>query len=123
MIEESEALEPLLIDHTLFDQLRSTLGSAGPAAAVGRLVVDRRASGDFPNLFYALLLKKRVELGVSPFPNGPSSDLPPETHEPYEQAIREAGREVGNALLSNRQYGPAWSFFRLLGELERMRDA
>ncbi len=123
MLDEAEVLEPLAVDHTLFDRIRADMDSAGPTAAVEHLVADLRSRGDYSNLFYALLLKKRIELGVSPFPTGPSSDLPPHTHEPYEQAIRDAGREVGTALLSSRQYGPAWSYFRMLAEPEPMRQA
>jgi hypothetical protein len=123
MFDEVETLEPLAIDRSRFDRLRSTFESRGADAAVERLISDLRTEGDYSNLFYALLLKKRVELGVSPFPTGPSNDLPPQTHEPYERAIREAGREVGHLLLANRQYPQAWSFFRMLGEVEPMRAA
>ena len=97
--------------------------SKGPKAAVEQLIADLRKAEDFQNLFYALLLKKRVELGVSPFPTGPSTELPPATHEPYEAAIREAGREVGHALLERKQYGQAWAFFRMLGEPEPVKAA
>jgi hypothetical protein len=123
MIDQAEAPEAPTIDPALYERLRSALSSSGPAAAVDRLVADLRAARDYQNLFYALLLKKRVELGVSPFPTGPSADLPAHTHEPYEQAIRTAGREVGTALLERRQYGQAWAFFRMLGEPEPMREA
>src|SRR5262249_17512723 len=97
--------------------------SAGPAAAIERLVAELRKAEDFQNLFYALLMKKRVELGAAPFPTGPSADLPPHTHEPYEQAIREAGREVWHALLAGKRYAQAWAFFRMLGEPEPVRVA
>jgi hypothetical protein len=122
-MNDSEITGTQLIDHAVFDRLRDTFTSVGPNAAVERLIADLRTSGDYPNLFYALLLKKRVELGVTPFPTGPSSDLPSHTHEPYEQAIREAGRLVGQALLSKRQFAQAWSFFRMLGEPEPVRNA
>ena len=122
-MDTQEATEVPAIDPALYERLRGALASAGPAAAVDRLVADLREAGDYQNLFYALLLKKRVELGVSPFPTGPSADLPAHTHEPYEQAIRAAGREVGQALLERRQYGQAWAFFRMLGEPEPMRAA
>jgi hypothetical protein len=122
-MDTEEATEAPLIDPALYERLRDALASSGPAAAVDRLVADLRAAGDFQNLFYALLLKKRVELGVSPFPTGPSADLPAHTHEPYEAAIRAAGREVGSALLARKQYGQAWAFFRMLGEPEPMRAA
>jgi hypothetical protein len=122
MTDESETETPRL-DPAAFDRLKAALAAGGPAAAVEKLVADLRAAEDFQNLFYALLMKKRVELGVSPFPTGPSADLPPHTHEPYEQAIREAGREVGHALLERKRYAHAWGFFRMLGEPEPVRAA
>lgn len=106
-----------------FDRAAAALAAGGPAAAVDRLVADLRAEGDLTALFYSLLLKKRVELGVSPFPSGPASELPPETHEPYEQAIRDAGRTVGRLLLDRGDIPKAWTFYRMLGEPEPVRDA
>ena len=97
--------------------------SSGPRAAVEQLVADLRKAEDFQNLFYALLLKKRVELGVSPFPTGPCHRTAARHHEPYEQAIRDAGREVGHALLERKQYAQAWAFFRMLGEPEPVKAA
>ena len=102
MIDEAEA-PASAIDPAFYERLRSALASKGPKAAVEQLIAELRKAEDFQNLFYALLLKKRVELGVSPFPTGPSTELPPATHEPYEQAIRDAGREVGHALLERKQ--------------------
>jgi hypothetical protein len=123
MYDSDEAPETPPVDPATFDRIRAALASDGPAAAIDKLIAELRAAEDFQNLFYALLLKKRVELGVSPFPTGPSSELPTETHEPYEQAIREAGREVGNALLERRKFQQAWTFFRMLGEPEPVRAA
>ena len=74
-------------------------------------------------MFYALLLRKRVELGVSPFPTGPASDLPPDTHEAYEDAIREAGRHVGRVYLERGELAKAWHFYRMLNEPEPVREA
>ena len=60
---------------------------------------------------------------MPPFPTGPSAELPPHTHEPYEQAIRDAGRHVGGLLLSRGDLPKAWQFFRMLGEPEPVREA
>jgi hypothetical protein len=68
-------------------------------------------------------MKKRVELGVSPFPTGPASELPADTHEAYEDAIRAAGRLVGGLFLARHDFTRAWSFYRMLGEPEPMRQA
>lgn len=121
MTDESDAAPPPF-DPAVYDRLRAA-AAVGPVAAADALVAELRKADDFQNLFYALLLKKRVELGVSPFPTGPASELPPETHEPYEAAIRDAGREVGHALLARNEFGRAWGFFRMLGEPEPVRAA
>jgi hypothetical protein len=111
------------LDPAAFDRLKAALAGGGPAAAIDDLIAELRRAEDFNGLFYALLLKKRVELGVSPFPTGPASELPPHTHEPYEQAIRDAGRHVGNIYLRRGELPKAWTFFRMLGEPGPVKDA
>lgn len=119
---DTETITPAL-DAAKLDQLRTALETHGPGPAIDALCEELRTAEDFQALFYALLMKKRVELGVSPFPSGPSADLPPETHEAYEESIRDAGRLVGGIFLERRQFARAWGFFRMLGEIEPMREA
>jgi hypothetical protein len=122
MFDPDEAPQPAL-DAAAYDRLQATLASRGPAAAVDELIEELQKAEDYQALFYALLMKKRVELGVSPFPTGNASELPAHTHEPYEGAIRAAGRQVGAMLLERREFAKAWPFFRLLGEPEPVRAA
>lgn len=122
MFDPDEAPQPTISD-AAYEKLQAALAARGPAAAIDELITELRAAEDFQGLFYALLMKKRVELGVSPFPTGPASELPAETHEPYENAIRDAGRHVGGLLLARKEYAKAWSFFRMLGETEPVREA
>ena len=75
MTDESDAATPPL-DPAVYDTLRAAVAAGGPIGAATKLVDELRKADDFQNLFYALLLKKRVELGVSPFPTGPAADLP-----------------------------------------------
>lgn len=110
-------------DTAPFDTLRHELSAAGPKAAAAKLCDQLREAGDYQALFYALLLKKRVELGVSPFPTGPAADLPESAHAEYELAIREAGREVGHIYLRRNDLAKAWGYFRMLGEPEPVRAA
>jgi len=91
--------------------------------AIDALIADLRGRGDYHQLFYALLLKARVALKVSPFPTGPAADLPAEVHEPYEAAIRAAAREVGGLLLKQNDLPRAWGFFRLIGEPGPIQEA
>src|SRR3954454_1478248 len=103
-------------------RLEKTLATKGPAPAVDELCADLRELGDFNALFYALLMKKRVELGVSPFPTGAAADLPPATHEEYERAIRDAGRLVGGEFLKQNDLRKAWFYFNMLGEPGPVRE-
>lgn len=92
-------------------------------AAVDELIDDRRSAGDYQALFYALLMRKRVELGVSPFPLGPAADLPDDAHADYEDAIRAAARHVGGLYLTAGDITQAWPFYRMLGESDPVRRA
>jgi len=121
MLETEEQAVPSL-DATVFERLEQALAAQGPAAAIEELCKSLRELGDYNALFYALLMKKRVELGVPPFPTGGAADLPPATHEPYEQAIREAGRLAGQLYLDRDDIRRAWFFFNMLGELEPVHN-
>src|SRR5262249_25481518 len=107
----------------LFDQLQATLRSSGPDAAIDRLCDQLRDNHEYNALFYALLLKKRHELGVSPIPTGPAEELPAAVHEPYEEAIRDAARRVGELFLADGQLPQAWAYFRMIGEPAPIREA
>jgi hypothetical protein len=111
------------MDPTLCAQLEQALRSEGPAAAIDRLCARLRQDKDYAALFYALLLKKRHELGVSPIPTGPAQDLPEEVHPAYEQAIREAARQVGGLYLAANDVPQAWAYFRMIEEPEPVRAA
>lgn len=111
------------MDTGVFDELRKTLVDRGPTAAINHLCQVLRGQKDYASLFYALLLKKRYELGVSPIPTGSAQELPEETHEPYEEAIRQAGREVGQLYLQLGDIPHAWVYFRMLGENQPVHNA
>src|ERR1700680_2576704 len=90
-----------------FDDLQETLSTRGPAAAIDRLCADLRERKDYANLFYALLMKKRHELGVSPVATGSNQDLPAEVHQQFEEGIRSAAVTVGNLYLEDGQIAQA----------------
>lgn len=104
------------LDPAIFDELQRHLEAHGPDAAVERLCTTLHARKDYAGLFYALLLKKRHELAVSPVPTEPAQNLPPELHGTYEDAIREAGRLVGRLYLEEGDLARAWMYYRMLGE-------
>lgn len=107
---------------SMFEDLQRTLATDGPTAAIDRLIVLLRSSKDFAALFYALLMKKRHELGVTPIPTQPAQELPPGVHADYEEAIRQAGRTVGQLYLDDGDLPTAWNYFRLIGDAKPLKD-
>jgi hypothetical protein len=106
------------MDQQLYDDLQRSIETEGPQAAIDRLCNALRVRKDYSNLFYALLMKKRHELGVCPIPTGAAQELPESAHEPYEEAIRQAGRQAGQLFLEEGNIPHAWAFYRMLGETE-----
>jgi hypothetical protein len=104
------------LDPKLLDDLQATLQSAGPAAAIDRLCAELKTRQDFHGLFYALLMKKRHELGVSPVPTGSNQDLPAGVHAAFEDGIRAAARTAGQLCLDAGNIPQAWAYFRMLNE-------
>jgi hypothetical protein len=111
------------MDEAIYDELQRLVQSQGPRAAVEHLIGWLRGRRDFTSLFYALLMKARLELGVSPIPTGAAKDLPEAIHGPYEEAIRSAGREVGGLCLQEGNIPQAWAYFRMLGEPGPVKEA
>ena len=58
------------MDLKTLDDLQATLQKAGADAAIDRLCAELKAGKDFHGLFYAMLMKTRHALGVSPVPTG-----------------------------------------------------
>jgi hypothetical protein len=111
------------LETAVFDELKATLADRGAVEAINQLCRILRGKKDYSSLFYALLLKKRYELGVSPIPTGSAQELPEETHEPYEEAIRQACHEVGRLYLEESDIPHAWAYYRMLGENEPVQEA
>jgi hypothetical protein len=107
----------------IYDDLQQTLDRGGADAAIDKLCAALREQKDYTGLFYAMLMKKRHALGVSPVPTGPSQDLPKEVHGEYETAIRDAAHVVGRLYLDDGNIPGAWAFYRMLNEPEPVRQA
>src|SRR5262245_61952909 len=111
------------MDQTIYDELQGTLQTAGPKEAIDRLCATLREKKEYSSLFYALLMKKRFELGVSPMPTAPSSELPVAVHEPYENAIRDAARQVGQLYIDDGDLLKAAPFFRMIDDRQPLAAA
>ncbi len=104
------------MDATIFDELANACAREGADVAALRLCERLEENKDYSSLFYALLLRERVRLGVSPIPTGPAVELPEHAHAEYEEAIRRAGRHVGELFLREGQLPQAWAYYRMLNE-------
>src|SRR5215212_11120397 len=111
------------MDSARLEQLQATLSQQGPQAALDTLCTQLRGEKDYQALFYALLMKKRHELGVSPVATGSNNDLPPAAHEAFEEGIRQACRTVGQLYLDDGQIPQAWGYFRMIGEPDLVAKA
>ena len=110
-------------DDALYRRVRAAFEAAGPSGGVVALCAELEAAGEFQPLFYALLMRRRVELNLSPFPLSPATELPAEAHEAYEDAIRQAARKVGTMLLARGDIAKAWAYFRIINEPGPVKDA
>ncbi|MFM7152076.1 MAG: hypothetical protein ACKO23_19795 [Gemmataceae bacterium] len=107
----------------IFADLEATFRDKGSREAIDHLCNHLRSTGDYQALFYALLVKGRHDLGVSPMPTGSAEELPASVHEPYEEVIRNAAREVGGLFLAANNLPQAWPYFRMIGEKEPIFSA
>src|SRR5262245_46132507 len=98
-----------------FEEL-DTLARHDPDAALRRLEDELRQRREYQGLFHALLLRARLKLGLPAVHSGKADDIPAPLQAPYEDAIREAGRTVGQLYLDDGDLAAAWPYFRMLGE-------
>lgn len=98
------------------DELHATFQAQGPAAVLERLIASLKEAKDYQSLFYALLMKKRHELGLAPIATGNNNDVPADNLEAFEEGIRHASRTVGQLFLDDGNLSQAWPYFRMIGE-------
>src|ERR1051325_3721103 len=99
-----------------FDLLTRALESGGSAAAFAFLPPRFRAEKNYPSLFEARLMQKRLELGLDPIQMGSLEDVPEGVRPAYERAFLDAAREVRGLFLADRGVARAWPYFRAIGE-------
>jgi hypothetical protein len=101
---------------SVYEELETKLESGGPAAMLDLMCSELRRQRDYHGLFYGMLLQRRLALGLPAVQVGKSEDVPKELQPPYEDAIRESARTVGQLYLDEGDIASAWPFFRMIGE-------
>jgi hypothetical protein len=123
--DDSVAAQELPVDPAAEAQKAQFVGllqASGPAAAVDELIRSAREEHRPRALLDALLLKARIDLGLTP--TGIQSDqLAEDVKTRYEDLYVDALRTVGTLLLDKGDIPAAWPYFRVIGEKEPVRQA
>lgn len=108
---------------SFFDEVLQTASAEGPQAAAARLVDHLRQAGQYPELFEALKMQKRLELGLTAVGLESDPPLSPENMDAIESGLIAGCREVGTALLRQGRLADGWLYMRPVGDFPATRDA
>lgn len=106
-----------------FDELQELQKSQGSAAAIDHLISVLRDEKRFHQLFDALLMKKRLELGLGLVRPTSFKDVPEERRDEFEKVYVDSARQVGELLLAEGSIPQAWHYFRAINEPQRVAAA
>jgi hypothetical protein len=118
-----QPVEAITFEPTLYESLQQTLTQKGPEQAIEELCASLRERKDYAKLFYAMLMKRRVHMGVSPIPTASANGFTEAQQAEYEDAIREACRTTGELFLKENNIPAAFAYYRMIGELNPVKEA
>jgi hypothetical protein len=101
---------------TEFDQLQEALERGGVSAALDRLAEYLRENKKFHELFEALKMKARHELGLPLTYSDTGDESDESTRTKLEDDLIEACRDVGTALLREGAIREGWMYLRPVGD-------
>lgn len=106
-----------------FDELQQLQQSQGSAAAIDHLISVLRDEKRFHQLFDAMLMKKRLELGLGLVRPTSFKDVPEDRRDEFEKVYVDAARQIGELLLAEGSIPQAWHYFRAINEPQRVAAA
>src|SRR5215472_19075357 len=98
----------------LLERARDTGGASGGFDFLSKKFLEEK---NYPSLFEARLMQKRLELGLDPIQIGSLDDVPAEVRPVYERAFVDAAREVGGLFLADGDVARAWPYYRAIGDV------
>ena len=115
----------------LFETLLTTTVGYGPAAAASLLVEEMRREEKYPELFEALKMLHRIELGLpavhTDLSGGNATSQPenmsPELQDQLDKKLLTACTEVGTALMRKGNLQEGWMYMRAVGDRQATADA
>jgi hypothetical protein len=99
-----------------FDELQQLQKSQGSSAAIERLIRVLRDEKRYHQLFDALLMKKRLEMGLGLVRPTSFKDVPEDRRDEFEKVYVDSARLVGELLLAEGSIPQAWHYFRAINE-------
>ncbi|MFN9911132.1 MAG: hypothetical protein ACK53L_01030, partial [Pirellulaceae bacterium] len=108
---------------SIYDRLVETAQTQSPLAAAQLLVAELRQAGRYLELFEALKMLRRLELGLPAVALDHDAPLTPDQAEAIERGLLEACREVGLALIQQGRLQDGWLYMRQVGDLAAVRQA
>jgi hypothetical protein len=106
-----------------FAKIEEAGRSRGPAAAVDELVRTLETGRDWHRLFDALLLKKKLEMGLPVARPASFDQIPDDRQAQFEESYIEAARRVGRAFLAEDNIPQAWMYLRTVREPQAVAEA
>lgn len=97
--------------------------AGGPESCFDLLFRQLAEEKNYPLLFEARMMRTRHELGLPLIQAGPIDDLPSDKRAAYDDAFKDAAREVGALFLADGEIQRAWPYFRAIGERQPVADA
>ena len=107
----------------IFAEIEELKATGGNKAAVDRLVQALEEGNDCHGLFGALLLQKRVELGLPLLNPAETDDVPDDKYDDFKECYLSSARKVGGMLLDQGRLAEAWPYFSTIGEPGPIREA
>jgi len=106
-----------------FSALETVIEGEGTEAALDKLAALLTEQKKYPQLFEALLMKKRYALGLPLQGTESISDLPPELQSEVEDYYIEVCRKIGDLFLKDGNISSAWPYFRAIDEPQGVKVA
>ena len=107
----------------LYGQLAELSHSGGQAAVVDRVIEFLEENGRFHELFEALKMRARLNLGLVPTQTDRDEQLDEETELKIERALIDACRRVGEGLLRQGKVREGWMYMRPVGDPKLAAEA
>jgi hypothetical protein len=107
----------------MFRQLSDASRDSGPAAVLDRLIEYLEREQRYHELFEALKMRSRLELGLLPTQTDRDERLDEETEMRIERALIDACRRVGEGLLKQGKVREGWMYLRPVGDRQAAAEA